>query len=61
MYRNPLNYLLRTKLMSTRIDVVEHPQYRTIIVLGAVGIEVKDDIQITLFSEEINCMMFCQK
>lgn len=47
--------------MSTRIDVVEHPKYRTIIVLGAVGIEVKDDIQITLFSEEINCMMFCQK
>jgi hypothetical protein len=55
MYRNPLNYLLRTKLMSTRIDVVEHPKYRTINVSGAVGIEVKDDIQITLFSVEINC------
>ena len=41
--------------MSTRIDVVEHPKYRTINVSGAVDIEVKDDIQITLFSEEINC------
>lgn len=41
--------------MSTRIDVVEHPKYRTINVDGAVGTLIKENLQITLFSEEFNC------
>ena len=54
-HRNVLNYLLRTKCMSKKIDVIEHSNFRTIIVTGAIGITVQDNITITLFSDDMNC------
>jgi hypothetical protein len=41
--------------MSTRIDVVEHSNFRSIIVSGAIGINGQNSIEITLFSNEMNC------
>ena len=41
--------------MSAKIDVVEHSNYRSIIVSGAIGIGGQNSIEITLFSNEMNC------
>ena len=40
--------------MSERVDVVEHSNFRTIIVSGAIGIATKNNIQITLYSDDLN-------
>jgi hypothetical protein len=40
--------------MSPKIDVVEHSNFRSIIVSGAIGINGQNSIEITLFSNEMN-------
>lgn len=55
IHRNVLNLLLRTKSMSERLDVVEHSNYRTVKVSGAIGIIVQNNLEVTLFSDDLNC------
>jgi len=41
--------------MSEKIEVVEHSNYRAITVSGAIGTSIKNNIQITIFSNDLNC------